>query len=83
MVSIIYSGVIQFEFMLGAYVWLLISKRIHQLMIQKNSGWKRMLTFTYRFVIDCEIIDLINHCAFVTELMDYLEFLYFGKGNVS
>ena len=42
-----------------------------------------MLTFTYRFVIDCEIIDLINHCAFVTELMDYLEFLYFGKGNVS
>ena len=33
--------------------------------------------------IDSEIINLINHCEFVKELMDYLEFLYSGKGNVS
>ena len=26
---------------------------------------------------------LINHSEFVKKLMDYLEFLYFGKGNVS
>ena len=30
-----------------------------------------------------EVIILITHCEFVKELMDYLEFLYFGKGNVS
>ena len=33
--------------------------------------------------IDNEVISLINHCEFVKELMDYLEFLYSGKGNVS
>ena len=33
--------------------------------------------------IDREVISLINHYEFVKELMDYLEFLYSGKGNVS
>ena len=33
--------------------------------------------------IDSEVIGLINHCEFVKELMDYLEFLYSRKGNVS
>ena len=33
--------------------------------------------------IDSDVIGLINHCEFVKELMDYLEFLYYGKGNVS
>ena len=33
--------------------------------------------------IDNEVISLINHYEFVKELMDYLEFLYSGKGNVS
>ena len=33
--------------------------------------------------IDSEVIGLINHCEFVKELMDYLEFLYYGKGNIS
>ena len=33
--------------------------------------------------IDSEVIGLINHYEFVKELMDYLEFLYSGKGNVS
>ena len=32
--------------------------------------------------IDSEVIGLINHSEFVKELMDYLEFLYYGKGNV-
>ena len=26
---------------------------------------------------------MINHCEFVKELMDYLDFLYCGKGNIS
>ena len=33
--------------------------------------------------IDSEVIGLINHYEFVKELMDYFEFLYSGKGNVS
>ena len=33
--------------------------------------------------IDNEVIGLINHCVFVKELMDYLEFLYSRKGSVS
>ena len=33
--------------------------------------------------IDSEVIGLTNHCEFVTELMDYLAFLYSWKGNVS
>ena len=33
--------------------------------------------------INSEEIDLINYCEFVKELMDCLEFLYYGKGNVS
>lgn len=33
--------------------------------------------------IDSEIISLINHCEFVKELMEYSEFLYSGKGNIS
>ena len=30
-----------------------------------------------------EVIDLINNCEFVKELMDYLKFIYSEKGNVS
>ncbi|XP_058002771.1 uncharacterized protein LOC131179885 [Hevea brasiliensis] len=33
--------------------------------------------------IHSEVISLINHCEFVKELMDYLDFLYSGKGNIS
>ena len=33
--------------------------------------------------IDGKVRTLINHCEFVKELMDYLEFVYFGKGNIS
>ena len=33
--------------------------------------------------IDGEVLTLINHCEFVKELMKYLEFVYFGKGNIS
>ena len=33
--------------------------------------------------IDSEVIGLINYCEFVKELMDYLDFLYSGKGNIS
>lgn len=33
--------------------------------------------------VDSEALGLINHCKFVKELMDYLEFPYFGKGNIS
>ena len=33
--------------------------------------------------IDGKILTLINHCEFVKELMDYLEFVYSVKGNIS
>ena len=33
--------------------------------------------------INGKVVTLINHCEFVKELMDYLEFVYSGKGNIS
>ena len=33
--------------------------------------------------IDSKVLSLVNHCEFVKELMDYLEFVFTGKGNVS
>ena len=33
--------------------------------------------------IDNKVLGLVNHCEFVKELMDYLEFVFSGKGNVS
>ena len=33
--------------------------------------------------IDNKVLGFINHCEFVKELMDYLEFVFSGKGNVS
>ena len=33
--------------------------------------------------IDGKVLTLINHCKFVKELMEYLEFVYSGKGNIS
>ena len=33
--------------------------------------------------IDGKVLTLINHCEFVKELMEYLEFVYSGKGNIS
>ena len=33
--------------------------------------------------IDSDIISLVDHCEYVKELMDYLEFMYSGKGNIS
>ena len=36
-----------------------------------------------RNFIDSKVLGLVKHCEFVKELMDYLEFVLFGKGNVS
>ena len=33
--------------------------------------------------IDGKVLTLINHCEYVKELMDYLEFVYYGKRNIS
>ena len=33
--------------------------------------------------IDNEVLGLINHCAFVKELMDYLDFVFSETGNIS
>ena len=33
--------------------------------------------------INSDIVGLLSHCEFVKELMDYLDFLYSRKGNVS
>ena len=36
-----------------------------------------------RISIDGKVLTLINHSEHVKELMDYLEFVHFGKGNIS
>ena len=33
--------------------------------------------------IDGKVLTLINHCEYVKELMEYFEFVYSGKGNIS
>ena len=33
--------------------------------------------------IDGKVLTLINHCEYVKELMEYLEFVYSNKGNIS
>ena len=33
--------------------------------------------------IDSKVLTLINHCEYVKELMEYLEFVYSDKGNIS
>ena len=33
--------------------------------------------------VDGKVLTLINHCEFVKELMKYLEFMSYGKGNIS
>ena len=33
--------------------------------------------------IDDKVLTLINHCEYVKELMNYLEFVYSDKGNIS
>ena len=33
--------------------------------------------------IDGKVLTLINHCEFVKKSIDYLEFVYSGKGNIS
>ena len=35
-----------------------------------------------RNFIDSKVLTLINHCEYVKELMEYLEFVYFGKRNI-
>ena len=42
-----------------------------------------LLFLQIRNSIDGKVLTLINHCELVNELMDYLEFVYFGKGNIS
>ena len=32
--------------------------------------------------IESEVLGLITHYEFVKELMDYLEFVFYGKGNI-
>ena len=33
--------------------------------------------------LDSKVLTLINHCEYVKEPMEYLEFVYLGKGNIS
>ena len=34
-------------------------------------------------ILDSKVLGLVNHYEFVKELMDYLEFVFSEKGNVS
>ena len=36
-----------------------------------------------RNTINSKVPSLVNHCEFVKELMDYLEFVFSGRRNVS
>ena len=36
-----------------------------------------------RISIDGKVLTLINHSEYVKELMNYLEFVHFGKENIS
>ena len=42
-----------------------------------------LLFLQIRNSIDSKVLTFINHCEFVKELMEYLEFMYSGKGNIS
>ena len=46
-------------------------------MIRKSNGFQICNS------IDSKVLGLVNHCEFVKELMDYLEFVFSGKGYVS
>ena len=49
-------------------------------------SWMRddaRLFLQIRNSIDSEVVGLVTHCRTVKELMNYLEFLYSGKGNIS
>ena len=46
-------------------------------------GKDACLFIQIRNSIDSKVLGLINHCKFAKELMDYLEFVFSGKGNVS
>ena len=53
---------------------------------EEKKVWLRedaKLFLQIRNSIDNEIVSLINHCEFVKDLMDYLTFLYSGKGNLN
>ena len=53
-------------------------------MIQKNDGWRMMLVSSYKFSIPLIVkYSPLLMTEFVKELMDYLEFVYSSKGNIS
>ena len=41
------------------------------------------LLIQIRNSIDNKVLGLVNHCEFVKELMNYLEFVFFGMRNAS
>ena len=45
--------------------------------------WMEEDALQIRNSIDSKVLGLVNHCEFVKELMNYLEFVFYGKGNVS
>ena len=47
------------------------------------AGGDARLFLQIRNSIDVKVLTLINHCEFVKELMEYLEFVYSSKGNIS
>ena len=50
-----------------------------------NVSWLRedaLLFLQIRNSMDGEMVGMINHCEFVKELMNYLEYVYSGKGNI-
>ncbi|GAA0138699.1 hypothetical protein LIER_34969 [Lithospermum erythrorhizon] len=53
---------------------------------EKSKAWLRdnaRLFLQIRNSIEGDVLGLINHCETVKELMEYLEFFYYGKKNIS
>ena len=52
-------------------------------MIRKWLEDDARLFLQIRNFINDKVLTLINHCEYVKELMEYLEFVYSGKGDIS
>ena len=54
-------------------------------MIRKTNGWQDDARFFLQILnsIDGKVLTLISHCEYVKELLEYLKFVYSGKGDIA
>ena len=78
------NGVKQSTFTYGVFIWPDILIRTPPTDDSKDQWLEddACLFLQIRNFIDSKVLTLINHCEYVKELMEYLEFVYSGKGNI-